>query len=724
MNKKKILSKTAIVWISSALLFLAGTGFYIWNRFGPSQHIAYTPTLETTKMAKTLDSASHSCDLTVRSYRQIGREMQFELAANGSGLAPYDVEISQEGSVQSFKNVAHRYGIWLTLTDVNLKNGPAYIKVVSLGQNDCQTKAAFEFDGSRANDILEANQWIRQGSKDNWLDVRPVQKNGQIFLKDFANYSDGRTRVIMIDGIVVNDLDKGMEVRPGYLYSITARWIDAPYNDWWNKLKNRSLRQQNIWIAGKTNADEKSALAKIEIPAWFSPSKGTNVEFDTRFPEFDPIKGKIVAQYRLNENVSPENYFKRGVTYLNGAEKDIPSQKLHWTATPNLFADRDENWFGGLPRNEVESLARVPDLGVYAMDYEFWNQHYTPAVKQNLIWFTERIRKDHPNLLVMDYWGGGAYVNPHITKSFGKNPLDYVDDYYQPKSNNPNFEPLPNGQSFKNLFNVAPVDVYPKAMFPADEQGNSTNNFVLLSAIHSQRINRLIPYQKNDKLIFYGWNKYQPLYNDPIVPWNLSLTNPRGELILNQLEMMPASQALSMSMFSLILFDGYYLWNDSGPSGNDPNGYYIPEEGTGWGKEWYPADGKTNLSEIAKRKKNAATPQTPAYWDFPTEYYVLGNWMAKQVEDILIGGINKDLPFEINGQWTEPKKEQVLLAISKKEPFVTSIVKGNQIAVLAVDSFQAPNAVRKVNIKLPDGSQTSIELYGNWPVLYRGKLKN
>ncbi|WP_221390647.1 hypothetical protein [Dyadobacter sp. NIV53] len=714
------MSKTVFLWISGTLLFLAGTGIWVWNRFGPSRDKIYSEKVQNVLIAKTLDSSSKACDLTVRRYKQIGKEMQFELAANASGLAPYDVEISQNGFVQQFGHVQHRHGTWLTLTKVTLKQGPATIKVTSLGQAGCGTTASFYYDATRSNEILAEEKWVRKGSKDIWLDIRPVQKDGRIYLKDFANYDDGRTRVIMIDGIAVNNMNQGIEVKPGYLYSVTARWIDAPYNDWWNKLRNRTVRQQNIWIDGHSSVSENSQLTQIATPEWFSPSRTINADFDTKFPEFEPIAGKMVMQYRLNAYVSPENYFKRGINYLYGWEKDLPVQKLHWTATPNNFGDKDEKWFGSLSKQEVESIAHIPDFAVYAFDFEFWNQHYTPEVKQRLIWFTEPIRKAHPNLRLMDYWGGGAYTNPHISNTASKDPLEYVKDYENPKSNNSNFDPLPNGESFQNLFNVTPIDVYPKAMFAMDAQGNTVNNYVLLSAIHSMRINKLIPYQKNNKFIFYGWNKYQPLYGDPVVPWNFQTTNPKGELILNQLEIMPASQALSLSLFSLILFDGYYLWSDSGPAGNDPNGYNIPDEASGWYKEWHPADGKTDISAI---KRAPGAPATPTYWDYPTEYYVLGNWMAKQVEDILIGGINQDLPFELNGKWIEPKKEQAILAIDRKEPFVTAIVKGNQIAVLAVDSFQAPNASKKVNVKLPDGNVATIELYGNWPVLYRGKLK-
>ena len=713
------MSKSTFFWITGVVLFLTGSGLWLWSRFGPTTGRTYQPKLEDFPIARTLDSSSSACNLVIRRYKQIGDEMQFELAADAGGLSPYHVEISQKGKVLPFENIPHRYGVWLSIQGLNLQTGPAEIKVVSLGQAGCQTSAAFEFDAGKIKEIPDAQTWIRQGSKDNWLDVRPTMIDGKLHLKDFGNYTDGRTKVVMIDGIEVKGLENGIPVKPGYLYSIIARWIDAPYNDWWNKMRNRSLRQQNIWLSGKLESKEETKLTRIAIPEWFSPSKTINVDFDTKFPEFEPIKGKLVMQYRLNDYVPTENYYKRGINYLSGG-KDTPAPRMHYTATPNYFADKDEKWFGSLSKEEAETWGGVPNFGVYALDFEFWNQHYTPEVKQRLIWFANRIRKNNPDMYLMDYWGGGAYTNPHINTLGGKKPSELYNDYNDPKSNNSNFEPLENGDNFNNLFNATPIDVYPKPMFVKDEKGNTPNNFVLLSAIHSLRINKLIPYQKDNKFIFFGWNRYMPLYHDPIVPWNFQLTEPKGELVMNQLEMMPASQALSMSLFSLILFDGYYLWHDGGPSSNDINAHKVGGDASPWGHEWYPADGKTPETEVGKKPFERSGP---TYWDFPTEFYSLGNWMAKQVEDVIVGGTNQDLAFKLNGNWVQPKKEQVLLAIEKKEPFVTAIVKGNKIVVLGVDSFQAPNATRNVKVKLPDGTETSIELYGNWPSLYRGTLK-
>lgn len=719
-HKRKVLTKTSLIWLSGILAFLIGSGLWAWNRFGPSSHKTYVQVTEGFPMARTLDSASHACDLTIRRYRQIGREMQFELAANAGGLAPYDVKITQNGQTQTFQAVPHRYGTWLTIADVQVKGGEAQIHVSSLGQQGCQTTAAFNFEAAAANEVVDLKEWIRQGSKDNWLDVRPIRKDGKLYLRDFANYNDSRTKVVMIDGIVVQGLENGIEVKPGYLYSITARWIDAPYNDWWNAAKNRSVRQQNIYIAGKPDQTTANALTRIGIPDWFSPSRTINVDFDTKFPEFEPIKDKLVMQYRLNNYVPSDNYYKRGIGYLSNTEKDYPAEKLHYTATPNYFGDKDEKWFASLSKEQVEALAGIPGFGVYAYDFEFWNQHYPKEVIQRLIWFSKVVKKNHPNMHLMDYWGGGAYTNPHINTVGGANPKDFIKEYSEPKANNPNFDPLPNGDSFRDIFNTVPIDVYPKPMFAIDNAGNSPNNFVLLSAIHSLRINKLLPYQKNNKFIFYGWNRYMPLYKDPIVPWNYQLTDPKGELIMNQLEMMPASQALSFSLFSLILFDGYYLWHDGAPSAKNPNAYKLSKDMWGWGYEWYAADGKTPESEVGR---NTSGGTAAPYWDFPTEYYALGNWMAKQVEDVIVGGQNQDLAFQLNGQWVQPRKEQALLAIDGKQPFVTSIVKGNQIVVLGVDSFQQPSAQRKMKVRLPDGTEAEIELYGNWPSLYRGTLK-
>jgi hypothetical protein len=715
------LSKRKVIWSASILVVIIAAGFFVWKRFGPSSEHFYSEVKHTDLVAKTIDSASHACQLTVQRYKQIGREIQFELASSASGLAPYDVEISQNNLVQKFPGLPHRAGIWLTVPFINLTGGTATIRVKSLGQPGCETVASFEYNGKAATEILDSSKWVRQGSSDMLLDVRVVQNEGKVYLKDFADYRDGRTKVLMIDGIAVKDLERGIEVRPGYLYSVTGRWIDAPFNDWWNKLRNRTVRQQNIWIKPVANAPEVSSLAKISAPPWFSLSDDIHINFDTQFPEFQPIAGKLVAQYRSNDWVSPQNYFNRGIGYLHASEKDLPSQKLHWTATPNLFEDRDQDWFATLNRAQVEAYAdQTGDLGIYAMDFEFWNQIYTPEVKQRLIWYAERLRKNHPNLLVFDYWGGAPYHNKHISSAGKVKPMDLINDYNNPKPNHTNFDPLPNGESFRSLFGITPVDVYPKAMYPMDEAGNTVNNFVLLSAIHSLRINKLISFQKNNKFIFYAWNRYQPLYQDPPIPWSIKTTDPKGELVLTDLEMMPASQALSMSLFSLFLFDGYYLWSDGQPVGKGINGYNPSKDGDGFGREWHPADSKTSMSAF---RTNPSGHDSPWFWDFPTQYFMLGNWMAKQVEDIIVGGKNQDLQYEINGNWRVPVKGQALIAADKKEPFVSALVNGNKIAIIAVDCFQSPTTSRKLKIRLPDGTEDTIEMYGNWPVLYRGTLK-
>lgn len=716
------MSKSAIIWVSTLLLVFSGAGIWAWQRYGPSEGKVFVEVPNDLPVAITIDSASNACDLTVRRYRQIGKEMQFELAANAGGLAPYNVEVTQNGKVQKFEKVPHRLGSWLTLTDINLNEGKTSIKVTSLGQPGCETKAEFDYNASLKSQILDESKWVRQGSKDTWLDVRPVVKNNRIYLKDFANFQDGRTHIVMIDNIVVTGLENGVEVKPGYLYNVTAKWIDAPYNDWWNSLKNRSVRQQNIWISPNgVTAKEESTLTRIDIPAWYAPKNDINVHFDTDFPEFKPIEGKLVMQYRLNNWVPAQNYFNRGITHLPAWEKNIPSDKMHWTASPGLFQDKNQDWFAGLSREEVEKLGNnVSGFGAYAFDFEFWNQIYTPEVKQRLIWFAERIRKNNPNMNLFDYWGGSAYTNPHFNTMNDKKPGSFLKDYDNPSPNHTNFDTLPNGDSFQKVFNVSPTDVYPRPSFGVDEQGNTPNNFTLLSAIHALRINELIPFQKKNKSIFYAWNRYMPLYKDPVVPWHLETTNPKGELVFGQLEMMPASQALSMSLFSLILFDGYYIWHDSQPAGRGANSYRITPESMDWGKEWYPADAKTNISVF---NRNVPDGEAPRYWDYPTEYYVLGNWMAKQVEDVIVGGTNQDLAFEMNGTWHEPKKGQAALVADKKEPFISAIVKGNKIVVLGVDSFQSPTATKKLTVRLPDGEKTTISLYGNWPALYRGTLK-
>ena len=718
MSRRKLLKNPYFLTIV-ALAFTAATGTWTWKRFGPTTSVAYVRQNE--EFPKVRNAAhNQACDLSIRHYKQIGREVQFELYAGQGGLAPYTVEIGQEGQKFQFKGVPHRAGIWLTLPNLRLSDGPATIRVASENSPECVTTAEFDFDGQKAREILSHALWIRQGSDDLMLDVRPVERNGKLYLKDFANYQDGRNRVYLIDNIIVQGLDNGLEIQPGYLYSVIACWIDAPYQEWWNKLRNRSIRQQNIWIDKVPTAKNATSVLKpIPIPDWFGLSRTFNVQFDTQFPEFTPIAGKLVMQYRLNAQVPPANYFKRGVTHLPRWEDTVPPAKTHWTEPPGYFGDRDEAWFSSLSRAEVEKLADgVYPSGVYAYDFEFWNRDYTPAIKERLIWFSQRLKKRVPSMQLFDYWGGAAYHNTNFWNKFGINPAPFGSDYHNPKPTYGNFEPLASGEKLSDYFSITPIDVYPKSFFSGDPDGITPNNYLLLSSIHTARINRLFPYQKTNKTIWFAWNRYMPLHQDPAVPWHVKTTAPAGEIEFDQLVTMPASQALAMSLFSLIESDGYYLWHDNQAWGNGVNNYQLDAQKTE-GYRWFPADGKASVANLRRPTQG---PAAPRYWDYPTEFYALGNWMAKQVEDVLVGGKKQDLDYKVGNSWHKATVDQAVVSAQLRHPFVLAVVNKGSVVVLAVDSFQKPNATKQLSVRLPNGEETQIQLYGNWPSLYRGTL--
>jgi hypothetical protein len=198
----------------------------------------------------------------------------------------------------------------------------------------------------------------------------------------------------------------------------------------------------------------------------------------------------------------------------------------------------------------------------------------------------------------------------------------------------------------------------------------------------------------------------------------VNTTSPEGQLEFHGLSTMPASQALAFSLFSLIEADGYYVWHDNQAVGSGVNNYTLnaqqPE-----GYQWFPADGK---SEVTRLQKPASKPDSPRYWDYPTDFFVLGNWMAKQVEDILVGGQRMDLDFKTQGTWHRAGVDQAAVSAEQRLPFVLAVVNGKKIAVLAVNSFQKPNALSTVTIRLPNGKNETIQVYGNWPSLYRGEL--
>ncbi len=700
----------AAVWIAFALL--------PWSRPHPGVDLSAFPVPEVIRS----DSSTHQ--LTIQRYRQIGPEIRLLAYTPSSGIAPFAATVAQ-GDRQQEIVIPPSPGSWLRLTVGMLETGPFYLTLKSLKDSLCSVTVALQFDRERAGEIADTARWFRHGSDDDMLDVRAVIKNGKYYLKDFAGYDDGRKRYYFLEGMRTDSLNEGLEVRPGYLYTIVARWIDGPYDQWWNKTKYRSSRLQSVWIEPDSawhRAENRGRLLPVAIPGWFRPSQTFNPQFDRIFPEFEPVPGKLMMAYRLNHDIPFEAYVRRGITHLPRWEQDVPAEKQHWTEAPGFFGDRDQQWFESLSRSEVEEYAdRVGTIGAYAYDFEFWNRRYSPGIRQRLLWFSRKLKQNNPEMYLFDYWGGSAYVNTTFRDKDGNfTPAGFLRDYASPRSNHFNLEKSSDGDFFGRYFNITAVDVYPRPPVSVGVRHYSLNNYLILSAVHSSRINRMFDYQQNNKTVWFAWNRFMPMYDDPPFPWHVRTTNPEGSLIFSGLETIPASQALSISLFSLVEGDGLYIWNDSQAWGKGPNNYSIRDNTHLHAPTiWLPADGRSDASRFSV---DSSLHESPRYWDYASDFFALGNWMAHQAGDILHQGKRGDLPFCFEGQWHEPQKEQAVLAAHYRFPFVTSVTNGNRILVLALDSFQQPNQTRSLRIRLPDGSEAEIELYGNWPSLYRGVL--
>lgn len=668
------------------------------------------------------DSSRHQ--LTIMHYRQAGHEIRLLAYTSSAGLAPFAATVVQ-GDRQQEIIIPPSPGSWLRLPAGMLETGSFQLTLKSLQDTLCSMTAVLKFDREKAGEIADTTRWFRQGSDDDLLDVRVVMKKGKYYLKDFGVQDDGRNRYYFLEGMLTGSLGDGIEVRPGYLYTITARWIDGPFDQWWNSARERTSRLQSVWIAPDSTSpspQNEGSLQPVPIPGWFRPSRAFNPHFDKIFPAYEPIPGKLMMIYRLNQDVPSAEYFKRGVTHLPRWEQDVPPEKQHWTEAPGFFGDRDQQWFESLAREQVEEYAdKVGRIGVYAYDFEFWNRRYSPGVKQRLLWFSQRLKQNNPEMYLFDYWGGSAYVNTTFRDKEGNfTPAGFLRDYTDLRSNHFNFEKNAEGDFFGRYFNITAVDVYPRPPVLTGVQHYNLNNYLVLSAVHSSRINRMFGYQQNNKTVWFAWNRFMPMYDDPPFPWHVRTTNPEGSLVFSCLETIPASQALSVSLFSLVEGDGLYIWNDSQPWGRGPNHYSIRDNGLLHAPTlWLPADGR---SEVSLFSVDSASHESPRYWDYASDYFALGNWMARQAGDILYQGKRMDLPFYSGGQWHEPAREQAALAARDRLPFVTAVVNGNKILVLALDSFQQPNQARKLRIRLPDGSEAETELYGNWPSLYRGAL--
>lgn len=700
-------------------------GYWIIKNTLPTKGQVFTPVFSQFPKPKLLtpDSSDHA--LSIQHYRQIGKEIHLLVYSQSENIAPFDAILSQFNQHRSKIVAVKEPGSWLRLATENLTSGPVQVELISQQDSLCRVKFELEYKAELAEEIADTAFWFRQGSYDEWLDIRVVQKNGHFFLKDFANYNDGRSKTYFVEGMITQGLEKGIKVLPGYTYTVVAKWVEKNYGQWWQRSNYRTSRLQSIYIHADTSnisSSTNASLTKIDFPSWFQPSTGFNPHFDKIFPEFEAPEGKLILMYRLNEDVPATNYLKRGITHLPRWEHTIPSEQQHWTEAPGFFEDKGEEWFSQLTKEEVEAYAdRVGKLGVYAFDFEFWNRRYSSPVKQRLIWFARRLKANHPDLHLFDYWGGSAYHNTTFQTEEGYfNPLSFINDYHTPRANHYNFEKAPDGDSFGKYFNITIVDVYPRPQLLTGNAGYNLNNYLVLSAIHASRINRKFDFQKENKTIWYAWNRFMPLYQDPGFPWHVKTTEPAGSLVFTGLETQPASQALAIALFALIEGDGFYLWNDTQPWGKGPNNYRIDPNDPWQGPvEWWPNDGNAKVDTF---KINPDSNESPRYWDYPSEYYLLGSWMVSQVKEVLEHGVRHDLPFFHKGVWQEPREEQAVIAAHNNLPFVTSVQNGNQIIVLALDSFQPANQSYLLPIRLPNGSIVEIELYGNWPVLYRGVL--
>lgn len=463
---RNLVFKLSLFIFFVALLGAVGVAIsWVWGRFGPSRSEVYTMQAEVFPLVANVTQASTSCDLSVRHYRQIGSEVQFELVSTTGHLTPYRVKIVQKGKDVTFRNVPHRVGAWLSLPELRLADGPATLTISSENSPECEIRGVFDFHTARIKEILSSSDWIRQGSDDIQLDVRPIAYEGKLYLKDFANYQDGRTKVYLIDNRIVRGLEEGVEVQPGYLYSVIACWIDAPYSEWWNSLRNRTIRQQNIWVKGNPDDSERPAfLTRIPIPTWFTLSRDFHAQFDKRFPTFNPIEEKWVLQYRHSANVPLSSYFRRGVTHLPAWEKGVEPESSHWIVPSDFFKGKDESWFASLPKEKVEALAdSLPPAGILGLNFDFLNKKYSPEVKQRLWWFVQRIRSTNPQVQIFDYWGGGAYINSIFRDKNAILPQKHRGEYENPArlDSNANLAPFTKGMGLADVFNVSPVDVFP-----------------------------------------------------------------------------------------------------------------------------------------------------------------------------------------------------------------------------------------------------------------------
>jgi hypothetical protein len=112
------MTKTHLIAFGLLAAVVSGGMVYTWNRFGPSQNRSFAIEEMQLPVAKTIENNTAECEMSILQYRQIGRDMQFLLYSATGGIAPYSVEILQNGSVQKYSPVRHRNNYWLEVKDL------------------------------------------------------------------------------------------------------------------------------------------------------------------------------------------------------------------------------------------------------------------------------------------------------------------------------------------------------------------------------------------------------------------------------------------------------------------------------------------------------------------------------------------------------------------------------------------------------------------------------
>lgn len=550
----------------------------------------------------------------------------------------------------------------------------------------------------------------------------------------------------------------GLEVEPNSLYLVHLYELPKPktLGDFWSDDPGKEASAAMVWVGGEPAPSAAAppgatgTLREIrETPQWFYYTKGDRLPFfSQRFPEFRLPPGKLLSLNMFRAEDTVEGYLRHGVTHFppGGADREKPPRAQRLLTIGSYFNQGIGEKPSGDPHISPTEMAfmespyahAVSKAGIAAdydyifLDEEFWHNDYQTATIERLCLFAREARRINPTLKLADFWNPPPYRfqfargdEPWTIDTVRAEAVSHYDSAEAAlKAGNPALlrKVTVGGQPTSLAEELSAVSqcVYFDNLFGFIPQyGTFSLDYFVPAAIHTTRVNRLLPCNQGKPLIWFGMDILEGNYRHPRIAYPTRTTNPPGLAIFKDRLLVSPNYNEALALFGLLEGDGVYLWDAHGISDGDPNGIfstlkycqdYHDDRG-----EWRPDSPGEPLGE--------ARTWYPPCMAFAPDYYALGAWKFSQIADVVTAGRKLDFEYSLDDgkTWYLPPANGATMAdvIHDKRPIVAGAVHGQDIAVVAFHPFQGVADTTSLQVRCGK-SVFAIRLFGTRARVYRG----